>query len=174
MNLKRQLYIWRLCLIKDVINIECIQRKATKSVLNDYSSEYKSRLESLHILTLTLWFKLQDIMLLPRRLHDPSDTMAININRYVSFVSSNVRASTFNKPKHNFRTTSKARHFYFSHVIRLWNSLPVHLRILSLSSTTVNFCIQNFSGLIFSMISTQITLTHLTYLLCTCSQCYLS
>ena len=67
--------IWRPCLIKDITNIERIQRKATKLILNDYTSDYKSRLESLHILPLTRWFELQDIMFLVKCLQDPSDTM---------------------------------------------------------------------------------------------------
>ena len=90
-SLKKQLYIslvrshlcycsqiWRPRFIKDITNIERIQRKATKFILNDYSSEYKSRLESLHILPIARWFELQDIMFLVKCLQDPSDTMNIN------------------------------------------------------------------------------------------------
>ena len=66
-NLKKQLYIllvrshlcycsqvWRLNLIKDISSIECVQRKATKFILNNYTSDYKSRLEALQILSLTM------------------------------------------------------------------------------------------------------------------------
>ena len=90
-NLKKQLYIslvqshlcycsqiWRPCLIKDITNTEPIQRKATKFILNDYTSDYKSRLESLHILPLTQWFELQDIMFLIKCLQCPSDTVNID------------------------------------------------------------------------------------------------
>ena len=39
--------IWRLSLIKDISSIECVQRKATKFILNNYTIDYKSRLEAL-------------------------------------------------------------------------------------------------------------------------------
>ena len=90
-NLKTQLYIslvrshlcycsqiWRPNLIKDITNLECIQRKATKFILNDYASDYKSRLEALQMLPLTLWFELQDIMFLVKCLQDQTDTLNIN------------------------------------------------------------------------------------------------
>uniref|UniRef100_A0A1X7T6X9 Reverse transcriptase domain-containing protein n=2 Tax=Amphimedon queenslandica TaxID=400682 RepID=A0A1X7T6X9_AMPQE len=44
--------IWRPNLIKDITTLERVQRRATKYILNDYSSDYKSRLISLQILPL--------------------------------------------------------------------------------------------------------------------------
>ena len=55
----------------------------------------------------------------------------MNINRYITFTTSNTRASSSNKLHHQFRWTTIARHFYFS---RLWNALPNHLIDLSLWS----------------------------------------
>lgn len=113
-NLKKQLYlslvrshlcycsqIWRPNLIKDITNIERIQRKATKFILNDYTSDYKSRLEALQMLPLTLWFELQDIMFLVKCLQDQTDTL--NINKYITFAASNTRAGSSNKLHHPFR-----------------------------------------------------------------------
>ena len=128
MKVKKQLYpslvrshlcycaqIWRPCLIKDTVNLERVQRKATKLIIDDYRSNYKSRLDCLHILPLTLWFELQDITFLIT-----SDS--INIGKYVKFASSNTRANTFNKFTHNLTKTSNGRNFYFNRVVRLWNS----------------------------------------------------
>ena len=42
--------VWRPMFLKDVRSIENIQRCATKYILNDYSSCYRSRLKELHIL----------------------------------------------------------------------------------------------------------------------------
>ena len=38
--------------MKDITVLEGVQSKATKFILNDYSSDYKSRLQSLRLLPL--------------------------------------------------------------------------------------------------------------------------
>ena len=135
-KLKRQLYLtlvkshvsyccqlWRPFLIKDFQSIEKIQRRATKYILNDSSSDYKSRLLSLNMLPLMYWLDLQDLVFLVKCLKDPHNTM--NIYRYVNFVSTNkTRASTTNKLQHKLARLSTTRHFYFIRVVWIWNSLP--------------------------------------------------
>ena len=184
MKVKKQLYvslvrshlcycsqIWRPCLIKDIVNLERVQRKATKFILNDYSSDYKSRLDSINILPLSLWFELQDIMFLIKCLQDPLDT--ININRYVKFATSNTRANTFNKLKHSFTRTSKGRNFYFNRVVRLWNSLPPQLIDLSSSFSVLKSHIQTFFWNYFQTNFNPDNI-HSFHFLCPCSQCFLS
>ena len=39
------------CLLKDIINMERIQRCSTKYILNDYTSDYKARLLKLKLAT---------------------------------------------------------------------------------------------------------------------------
>ena len=78
-NLKRDLYlalvrsqliycsqVWRPKLIKEILLLERKQRRATKIILNDYKSDYKSRLNSTRLLPLMYWFELQDIIFLVR------------------------------------------------------------------------------------------------------------
>ena len=50
--------IWRPNLIKDMTLIEQIQRRATKFILNDYSSDYFDRLKQLNLLPLMYTFEL--------------------------------------------------------------------------------------------------------------------
>ena len=89
-KLKRQLYLtlvkshvsyccqlWRPFLIKDIQSIEKIQRRATKYILNDSSSDYKSRLLSLNMLPLMYWLDLQDLVFLVKCLKDPHNTILI-------------------------------------------------------------------------------------------------
>ena len=52
--------VWRPHLMKDILNLERIQRRATKYVLNDYTSCYKDRLINLRLLPLMYIFELQD------------------------------------------------------------------------------------------------------------------
>ena len=51
--------IWRPHLMKDILNIERVQCRATKYILNDYTSCYKTRLIKLKLLPLMYLFELQ-------------------------------------------------------------------------------------------------------------------
>ena len=66
--------IWRLQFLKDIQSIENVLRRATKFILHDYKSCYKSRLVALHLLPLMMQFELIDILF---------------------FISSQLNASTF-------------------------------------------------------------------------------
>ena len=48
--------------MKEILNIERVQRRATKYILNDYTSCYKTRLIKLKLLPLMYLFELQDIL----------------------------------------------------------------------------------------------------------------
>ena len=50
--------IWRPYLIQDIIKLESIQRRATKFIMNDYTSDYKSRLLHLNLLPLMYVFEI--------------------------------------------------------------------------------------------------------------------
>ena len=50
--------VWRPHLIKDITYLERIQRRATRFILNDFSSDYRTRLISLHLLPLMYLYEL--------------------------------------------------------------------------------------------------------------------
>ena len=56
--------LWRPRLIKEIMAVERVQQRATKYLLNDYSSDYKTRLLRLKLLPIMTWFEFQDIMFL--------------------------------------------------------------------------------------------------------------
>ena len=124
--------IWRPHLLKDIVALEEIQRRATKYVLNDYTSDYRSRLIALHILPLMMQLELFDVMFFIRCLKAPTD--AFNIYDHVTFHTSSTHSSTHLKLKHVLSRTSCARHFYFNRIPRLWNSLPTFDLDQSISS----------------------------------------
>ena len=114
--------IWRPYQIKDIIILERIQKRATKYILNDFSSDYKSRLTSLHILPLMYYFELNDIIFFVNSLKHPADHF--RISDYITFSNSNTRSSSHRKLQHTNASTTSFRHFYFNRIPRLWNSLP--------------------------------------------------
>ena len=79
--------IWR---SKDITNIQRVQQKATKFILNNHTSDYKSRLEVLQ----TSWY-------VPGKMPSRSDTMSINGYITFAFAASNTRASSSNKLHHH-------------------------------------------------------------------------
>ena len=56
--------LWRPSLIKDIHSLQRVQRRATKYILNNYSSDYKSRLMNLKLLLLMYIYEMNDISFL--------------------------------------------------------------------------------------------------------------
>ena len=65
--------IWRPYKIKHIKLFESIQRRATKFILQDFQSDYKTRLTNLHLFPLSLWFEYLDLTFIIKCLKDPSD-----------------------------------------------------------------------------------------------------
>ena len=141
--------LWQPRLIMDIKCLERVQHRASKFLLEDYSSDYKTRLLSLKLFPLMYWLELQIILYLIRCFKDPPDN--ISIQNFVSFVHLNTRSTARNKLQINFNKTSHSQHFYFNRIARLWNSLPpldlslsfitlkLHLKQLFWKHFTVHF-----------------------------------
>ena len=144
--------IWRPRLIKYIVCLEKVQRRATKYILNDYSTDYKTRLMSLHLLPLMYWLELQDLMFLIKCIKDPDDNC--DISNHVKFMSSPTRASSLKHLQHNISRFSTTRHFYFNRIVPLWNSLVSEI-VLSLSVLSIKSTSLNSSGVISWLILIQ-------------------
>ena len=133
--------IWRPNLMKHITMLERIQRRA---ILNDYTSNYKSRLIALDLLPLSMVIELADITFFLKSLHSPSHSShsshsphsSFDIMDYVTFSTSNTRSSTKLKLKHNLSSNNLTRHFYFNHLPRVWNLLPSFDSKIPLSTVT--------------------------------------
>ena len=77
--------LWRPHLVRDISNLERVQRRASKFILDYSSLNYKSRLVSLHLLPLMYWLELQDVMFLIKCLKDSPDNFSLG--SWISFVS---------------------------------------------------------------------------------------
>ena len=110
--------MWRLQLIKDITLLECIQRRATKYVLNDYTSTYKSRLEQLNLLPLMYIYEINDLMFLIKSLKSPSDNF--EIRDHITCTSNSTRSGTHHKLTHPRTTSAVQHHFYFNKIVQLY------------------------------------------------------
>ena len=103
--------LWQPYLLKNIITLERIQRRATKFILNDYQSSYRFRLVKLHLLPLMYLFKLYDIIFVIKSLKNP--TISFNIYNYIQFHSSSSRLSHASKLIHHRFTNLATHHFFF-------------------------------------------------------------
>ena len=95
-----------------ILILERVQRRATKYILNDFVSSYKSRHITLHLLPLMYLYELNDIMFLIMSLKSPSHSFKI----FISFSSSTMRSSAVNKLTHHRPTNTHTQHFYFTRI----------------------------------------------------------
>ena len=99
---------------KDIKFLENVQRRASKYILSNFSSDYRFRLISLNMLPLMMQFELNNLIFFIKCLKYPSDSF--NILDYVSFCSGTSRSATRQKlmfPSARITSTLQ-RHFYFS------------------------------------------------------------
>ena len=108
--------LWRPYLIKDILNLERIQRRASKYILGDYTSDYKTRLIKLNLLPLMYIYELLDILFFIKSYKSPINSF--NIFQYVTFNNS----FRDKKLASNNLVNSNS---YFCRISRLWNALPV-------------------------------------------------
>ena len=102
--------------------LECVQRRTTCFILNDYNSNYKSRLLKLNLLPLIYLLDYYDMFFVTSLKHPSTH---FNVQQYVKFSNSNTRSSTANKLCYTFSSNNNLRHFYFTCLPRTWNSLPI-------------------------------------------------
>ena len=159
--------IWRPNHVKDILIIERVQHRATKYILQDYRSDYKSRLTSLNLLPLMYWFELQDLLFLVKCLKDSNDSACIH--DHIQFVSSSTRAGSGRKLAHNFCRTSIVRHFYYNRVVLLWNAMPAINLDLSLRSIKRQLCSFLWDHFL-DHFDPDTTCSY--HFLCPCSNCY--
>ena len=112
--------IWRQYLLKDITLLESVQRRSSRWILNDYKLDYKSRMKTLHLLSLMMVYELNNLLFFMKPIQSPSQSF--NILDYVSFSLSSTQSFGI-KLQHHFSHNNKSRHFFLSCLPQLWNSL---------------------------------------------------
>lgn len=158
--------LWRPYLLKDIVKLERVQRRATKFVLNDYKSDYRTRLLSLHLLPLMHQLEINDIVFAVKSFKCPAEHF--NIFDFVNFTTSATRAGSKSRLCHIRSTSNLAGNSYFQRLPRLWNSLPPI--DLSLSTDTIKIHLSKYFYTHF--LETFDSSNPCTYhFLCPCSKC---
>jgi len=114
--------VWHPHLMKDITRLEQLQCRATKYILNNYSSDYKTCLIKLQLLPLMYVLELSDIMFFIT--NTKKLISSFNVNAHISFTNSCTRSNRL-KLSHTPSFNNKRHHFYFNRICRLWNSLPI-------------------------------------------------
>ncbi len=116
--------LWRPMLIKDILSLEKIQRRATKFILGQGLSPltYKERLVKLNLLPLMYHLELADIMFYINSYKNR--TPRYNISDYITPTAGYTRSSDYHRLSHKYSRTNTSRHFYYNRLPRLWNNLP--------------------------------------------------
>ena len=108
--------------VKDILLIESVQRRATRCICKNNELSYRERLQKLNLLPINHWLELLDLVFLFRCMHG---LVKLNISNSVSFNQGRTRRSTAGVyPKTPRTRTSCFRDSYFNRIVSLWNSLP--------------------------------------------------
>ena len=158
--------LWHPYLLMDIKSLELVQRRATRFIMNDTTSDYKNRLIRLNLLPLMMEFEIADIIFLIKAFKSPTDHF--DINNFVQLSYHKTRASTYFKLKHSICHTTSHKNFYFNRIPCLWNSLPPIDITLSISTIKTKLR-RHFWEKFMTSFDSNIICTY--HYLCPCTQC---
>ena len=92
--------LWNSYLIKDIIILEKIQRQATKFILSNFNSDYRTRLLKLPLMYILNLYK---VLFFIKALKQPWDHFIIQ--HHVSFSTNSTRSTFTNKLNHIYTPT---------------------------------------------------------------------
>ena len=108
--------------VKDILLIESVQRRATCFLCKNNELSYSERLQKLNLLPINYLLELLDLVFFFKCMHG---LVKLNISNFVSFNQARTRCSTAGVYLKTPRTrTSCFRDSYFNRIVNLWNSLP--------------------------------------------------
>ncbi len=130
--------IWSYGTKKQLKSVESVQRRATKYILNDYTSDYETRLVKCNLLPFCYSKEVNDLCFLYKCIHNLYN---IDIRGILGFYdASTSRTRLANRPYNLVplrKPPKKAKDFFTRRIVRTWNALPVEI-ISTLPSFTNN------------------------------------
>jgi len=159
---------WSPYIKKNIEKIEGVQRRATKYILNDYTSTYKDRLLQCNLLPLSYRRECLDLQFLFKCL---KDEIIVDVAQFTSVNPHPLRSvphSVFDF-KVPFCCTDSFKFFYFNRVVRLWNSLPYSIRTCNTVSTFKTHLKKMYHNKLCDVFMSDNTCTWAA--LCNCANC---
>ena len=109
-----------------MIEVENIQRRATRFICKNSELSYKERLLKLNLLPINYWLEYLDIVFFFK---GKAGLISLNLDDLVEFCSGRSRrGSSGLLLKNNFARTSPFRDSYFARISNLWNAIPEYIK----------------------------------------------
>ena len=145
------------CSKADLNQIERIQRKATKYILNDYVSDYPTRLHSTKLLPLSFIKDINDLCFLYKCIHNFIDIDIRHILSFYNADSSRTRLGQQVLPLRSVRFNFELAGLFFSNrVVKMWNILPNTIKQINCR----NRFIKRFKKLLYNFYIVKLTTTY--------------
>ena len=126
--------------LKGIKPIESVCR-ATKFILNDYTSDYRSRLIKLHILPLSMLLELSDICFFVRSLKLVSFNISFNISNYTQFSQNPNRSKSYSKLVQSLVKNNRDKQFYFLTDCLIYRTQLTATNVLKYTRSVLEWCI---------------------------------
>ena len=166
--------LWSPCKFINKTQLESVQRRATRWILQTRDLAYKDRLQMLNLLPLTYDREMKDLIYFFKLLNGFYD---LNISNFVSFVSHN-RTRKCKNPSLILKVpsckTSTFQSSFFNRIVLLWNyvckiACPADLRSLSMFKS---FLSRTYVQLLVSSFNVDMPCTLSLYRSCSCHRSY--
>jgi hypothetical protein len=136
--------VWSCNNKKQISKIESVQRRATKYILCDYTHDYKTRLESCHILPLTYRREYLDMVLLYNFLHNLVD-VKLNIQMVSDQAINRLTRHSLDELSLvcNYNCSYLYKQQYCNRITFMWNNIPFEIRNCDLTDMGKNSTFKN-------------------------------
>jgi len=119
-----------------ITSLEKVQRRATKYILNNHTTDYRDRLIYCQLLPLSYRRELLDLSFLFKCF---LGQYGIDIHQYISFPLTSLRSNSQAKLQPQKCLTTTFKNYFFQRIVHIWNALPLNIRTLKLSPVvTIN------------------------------------
>ena len=163
------------CSKADINQIERIQRKATQYILNDYVSDYPTRLHNTKLHSLSSIKDINDLCFLYKFIHNFIDIDIRHILSFYNADTSGTRPGQQVLPLRSVRFNSELAGIFFSNrVVKMWNTLPNTIKQINCR----NRFLKPFEKLLYNFHIVSLTTTYdivncCTWVtICRCPRCH--